>query len=206
LRRLFASTLLLCCAAGCPGPKQPPPTCDDSFIGDPSQPPQAILVVTDGLSGALADVAAGDAVPLSRPPQGGEVVYAAARVRNVNRCAVQFRGRFRDPTTMVELAFDGRSADLVVGADGWGRPDATQLSNLPNIPLCPDNDPTRDNVGTPAILEMAVADQHGHSVVATQTVVPTCSSPDAAARALCACECSHEPAAGRMCSINDGGL
>ena len=115
-------------------------------------------------------------MPLVRPPQGGQVTYAAARVRNINRCSVQFRGRFRDPATGNELGFDGRSADLVVGADGWGRPDVTQVSNLANIALCPDNDPTRDNQGKPAILEMAIADQHGHGVTVSQSVVPTCTS------------------------------
>jgi hypothetical protein len=206
LRRVVITTLLAGCLAACPGPNKPPPTCDDTFIGDPTQPPEAIIVVTDGLSGALADVNDGNAVPLVRPPQGGQVTYAAARVRNMNRCAVQFRGRFRDPTTMVELAFDGRSADLTVGADGWGRPDVTQLSNLTNIALCPDNDPTRDNQGQTALLEMTASDQQGHSVTVTASVVPTCTSPDAATRALCVCECSHLPASGRMCAPADGGL
>jgi hypothetical protein len=206
LRRALTTTLLAFCLAGCPGPKKPPPTCDDTFIGDPTQPPEAMIVVTDGLSGALADVDDGDAVPLVRPPQGGQVTYAAARVRNMNRCAVQFRGRFRDPTTMAELGFDGRSADLIVDADGWGRPDVTHLSNLANIALCPDNDPTRDNEGKPALLEITSTDQHGHSVMMTATVVPTCTSPDAAMRALCVCECNHLPAGGRTCAPVDGGL
>jgi hypothetical protein len=206
LRRLVITALLAGCVAGCPAPKKPPPMCDDTFIGDPTQPPEAMIVVTDGLSGALADVNDGDAVPLVRPPQGGQVTYAAARVRNMNRCGVQFRGRFRDPTTMFELAFDGRSADLTVGADGWGRPDATQLSNLTNIALCPDSDPTRDNQGKTALLEITSTDQHGHSVTMTASVVPTCTSPDAAMRALCVCECSHLPASGRMCTPIDGGL
>jgi hypothetical protein len=206
LRRVVTTTLLACCLAGCPAPKKPPPTCDDTFIGDPTQPPEAMIVVTDGLSGALADVSDGDLVPLVRPPQGGQVTYAAARVRNMNRCAVQFRGRFRDPTTMVELGFDGRSADLIVDADGWGRPDVTHLSNLANIALCPDNDPTRDNQGKTAILEIMSTDQHGHSVTMTASVTPTCTSIDAAMRALCVCECSHLPASGRVCTTVDGGL
>lgn len=162
-------------------------------------------MVTDGFSGTLVDVAAGDPVPLVRPPQGGQVTYAAARVRNINRCSVQFRGRFRDPTTNNELGFDGRGADLIVGDDGWGRPDVTQVSDLANIPLCPDNDPTRDNQGQPALLEIAVADQHGHSVTVSKMVVPTCTAIDAAARALCVCECNHLPASGRMCGVVDGG-
>jgi hypothetical protein len=206
--RAALATLLLVCASGCPGPKPPPPPppCDDTFIGDPTQPPEAILVVTDGLSGVVDDVVAGGAVPLVRPPQGGQVTYAAARVRNMNRCAVQFRGRFRDPTTMVELGFDGRNADLVVGDDGWGRPDATQLSNLANIPLCPDNDPMRDNQGVPALLEIQVADQHGHTTTASLSVVPTCAAMDPAMKALCVCECNHLPASGRMCAMLDAGF
>lgn len=161
-------------------------------------------MVTDGLSGTLTDVHDGDLVPLSRPPQGGQVSYVAARVRNINRCAVQLQGRFRDPTTMVELGFDGRNVDLIAGADGWGRPDVTELANLANVPLCPDNDPVRDNVGVPALLEMRVADQHGHSVTVSQTVTPTCTVADPAMRALCNCECAHVPPSGRMCSP-DGG-
>ncbi len=202
------ATLLFVAVAGCGGPNKPPPppVCDDTFIGDPTLPPEAILVVTDGVSGTLVDVNAGDAVPLVRPPQGGQVTYAAARVRNINRCSVQFRGRFRDPTTMVELGFDGRNADLVVGADGWGRPDVTHLSNLANIPLCPDNDPVRDNQGTPALLEMAIADQHGHSVTQTLQVIPTCTAADPAMLALCVCECNHLPPGGRMCALPDLGM
>jgi hypothetical protein len=179
-------------------------TCDDSFIGDPTLPPEAVLVITDGLSSTLTDVLDGDLVPLVRPPQGGQVTYAGARVRNINRCSVQLRGRFRDPATNVELGFDGRNTDLVVGADGWGRPDGSQLANLANVPLCPDNDPVRDNAGVPAILEMAVADQHGHSVTVSQMVTPTCTVSDPAMRALCNCECSHLPASGRVCGL-DGG-
>ena len=152
----------------------------------------------------LVDVHDGDTTPLSRPPQGGQVTYAGARVRNINRCAVQFQGRYRDPTTMFELGFDGRNADLIVGDDGWGRPDVTQLSDLTNIPLCPDNDPVRDNVGVPAILEMTVADQHGHSVKVSQTVTPTCTVADPTMRALCNCECTHVPSTGRMCGADAG--
>jgi hypothetical protein len=204
--RLVVAALVVAALAGCPRTtKPPPPPCDDTFIGDPALPPEAILVVTDGLSGTLVDVGDGDAVPLLRPPQGGQVTYAGARVRNINRCSVQFRGRFRDPATGHELGFDGRSADLIVGDDGWGRPDAAQLSDLTNIALCPDNEQTRDNQGAPAILEMAVADQHGHSVTVSKTVVPTCTAVDAAMRALCVCECNHLPPSGRMCSTADGG-
>ena len=176
------------------------PTCDDTFIGDPSLPVEAVLVYTDGVSGMLADVTAGDEVPLARPPQGGQVSYVGARVRNINRCSVQFRARYRDPGTKVELGFDGRNADLVVDADGWGRPDVTQLSDLANVPLCPDNDPVRDNQGSRRCSKSWSSDQHGHSATVSAMVVPTCTASDATMQALCDCECNHSPAGGRMCA------
>jgi hypothetical protein len=181
-------------------------TCVDTFIGDPTQPPEAFLVVTDGLSPTLSDVNDGDAVPLVRPPQGGQVTYAAARVRNMYRCGVQFRGHYIDPATGNELAFDGRSANLVVGSDGWGRPDAAQLSSLANIAPCPDPFMTRDIEGQPAILEVDVADRHGHQLPLKKTVIPTCTAADPSAHALCVCECNRAPPAGmvRMCA-GDGG-
>lgn len=182
------------------------PTCDDTFIGDPTKPVEGVIVVTDGVTQTLTDVAVGDAVPLVRPPQGGQVTYAGARLRNLNRCHVQFRGRYRDPTTMMELAFDGRNVDLVVGDDGWGRPDATNPANFANIAPCPDPFTDRDIQGTTALLEMAVEDQHGHSLTLSVPVVPTCTASDPAARALCVCECSRlPPDMMRSCAPADGG-
>src|SRR5437762_10927995 len=97
-------------------------TCDDTFIGDAAQPPEGVLVATDGVTPTMVDVKAGDAVALVRPPQGGQVVYVALRVRNMNRCSVKMSGRFRDAQSGGEVAFDARSVDLIVGSDGWGRP------------------------------------------------------------------------------------
>jgi hypothetical protein len=181
-------------AAGCGDHPPPIPTCDDTFVGDPSLPPEAVLVVTDGVSEMLVDVASGDAVPLVRPPQGGQVTYAAARVRNIYRCAVQLRGRYRDPDTNEELGFDGRTTDLQVGDDGWLRPAVTLLSDFANVPLCPDYSTTRDNVGTLTTLEVTAIDQHGHSVTVSQLVVPTCTATDPAVHDWCVCECSKLPA------------
>src|SRR5262249_38818832 len=207
--RIALATLLCLCAAACGDKKPPPPSCDDTFIGDPSLPPEGVLVVTDGVMATLSDVGDGAMVPLVRPPQGGQVTYAGARVRNMNRCGVQFTGRFRDPATRAELGFDRRSTDLIVGGDGWGRPDPAELSTLANIPLCPDFDPIRDMQGVTALLEITVQDRHQHMVMLSRSVVPTCVASDAAVRALCVCECSHLPAGSmRACGsgVGDGGM
>jgi hypothetical protein len=193
-------------AAGCGDKKPVVPSCEDRFLGDPGQPPEGVLVVTDGISQTLTDIAAGAAVPLVRPPQGGQVTYAAARVRNVNRCHVQFRGRYRDPTSGDELGFDGRTLDLVVGDDGWGRPDARNPANFDNIAPCPDPFTDRDIQGTTALLEITIVDAKGRTLTLSQPVVPTCMQGDPAARALCVCECSRLPADRmRSCSL-DGGI
>jgi len=190
LRPSLFVVALAALVAGCPKPPNKPCL----FIGDPAQPPQAVLIVTDG-SGTSVEVHDGDQVPLERPPQGGQVTYAAARIKNMSSCGVMFRGRYRDPASGHELGFDGRNADLVVGADGWAQPDAHLLSNFANIAPCPDYDPMRDIQGTPALLEVAVSDQDGRKITVTQTVTPTCMQSDAQAQAqaVCVCECSRLP-------------
>ncbi len=197
---LLATTTLL---ASCP---DAPDKCP--FVGDPALPPEAVLIVTDGLSNLAVDVADGDTVPLVRPPQGGQVTYAAARVRNMSTCGIQFRGRYRNPDNGNEIAFEARSANVSIDSDGWARPDASQLSEFSNIPPCPDYDPNRDVHGTTMLLEMKVLDCDGRSVTVTRTVVPTCVGGDAAAEALCVCECSRLPPSGQHnCGdrISDGG-
>jgi hypothetical protein len=154
--------------------------------------------VTDGVAPPV-DVNAGDAVPLVAPPQGGDVTYASARVRNLNSCDVTFRGRLSDPVTNDELGFESRSANLVVGSDGWGRVPLPVTSYFTNIPLCPDNNGF-DLQGRAATLTVTVEDKHGLTASASQPVVPTCDAQDPAARSLCLCNCSALKDMGdRMC-------
>jgi hypothetical protein len=108
---------------------------------------------------------------------------------------------------MKELGLDARSIDLIVGADGWGRPDPTQLSTLANVAPCPDPFTDRDIDGVPALLEMTVTDQKGLSVMVTQTVVPTCTAADATSLAVCQCECRRAPVdMGPRCAASDLGM
>jgi hypothetical protein len=196
--------LLLLVVAGCPPnkPTPPPDNCKNVFIGDPSQPIEAVLAVSDGVAPTTTDVKDGDAVPLVQPPQGGEVTYATARVRNLNSCHVTFNGRFSDPVTNAEIGFDGRSINLVVGSDGWGRADIAQNASFSNIPACPDYS-AQDVQGRSLILEMYVRDSTGRNTVVSHRVVPTCMQADATDRALCVCACSAGFVPGR-CGA-DGG-
>jgi hypothetical protein len=137
-------------------------------------------------------VNAGDPVPLVAPPQGGEVTYVAARVRNVGSCGVKIAARLSDPISGNEIGFDARQADLMVGRDGWGRPPATGNAYFANVPLCPDY-MTFDVQGRAALLSVTVTDHAGRTATASQMVVPTCTQSDPMARSLCQCICSVQP-------------
>jgi hypothetical protein len=128
-------------------------------------------------------------VPLVAPPQGGDVLYAAARVRNMDSCSVQVSGQLSDPATGNELAFDSRPADLVAGSDGWGRPPDPIVAYVSNLPLCPDNN-TVDIQGRPAKLTVTMKDKAGRVASVSQMVVPTCMQGDPVERNLCVCDCS----------------
>jgi hypothetical protein len=186
-------------AAGC----DDPPPCHDRFIGDAHLQPEATPLVTDGTSGALTDIAAGDHLPLERPPQGGFVLYLGLRARNLDGCGVKLSGQLRDPDTNHELAFDARTIDLVPTADGWGVPDARQFANFANVPACPDygTEDIRDRALT---LSLTVTDKQKRSANATLPVVPSCTLADPDLQFQCTCECAANYSLGK-CKPSDAG-
>jgi hypothetical protein len=194
--------MLLAGVAGCGEPRKV--TCAAGFIGDPSKPPQAVMVYTDGASQVLSEARVGQAIPLEPPPQGGYVMYLAARVLNMDAC-VEFRGNLKDPTTGSQVGFDARDSRLRVQRDGWGWPDPTSNSNLSNVNGCPDYS-TRDVQDQTYTLEMTVADRDGRSVAVTQPIVPTCMLSDPATKADCICACSANYVLGKCTSSSDGGV
>jgi hypothetical protein len=199
LRRL--ALLLLTFAATCGGPPQP--ACPAGFIGDPSLPPEAQMVYTDGVSQQILDVSAGMAIPLVPPPQGGYVMYLAARVRNMDSC-VEFRGTLRDPVTGDEVGFDARGSTLEMHDDGWGWPKAISNANLSNVNGCPDYSAS-DVQGRGYTLEMQVVDKSGRSITVSQPIVPTCMLTNAADQADCICTCSANYVLGKCTPSVDGG-
>src|SRR5437868_15357474 len=110
---------LLC--AGCPSP----PRCAAGFIGDPKLPPELQMLITDGASQMFSLVMMGQPANVQPPPQGGYVLYVGAQARNLDACGVSVQGQLRDPATNDQLGFDARTANLILGADGWGRRDPT---------------------------------------------------------------------------------
>jgi hypothetical protein len=174
-------------AGGCPGPARGP--CTNQFVGDPSLPVEAKLLVTDGISQVQREVQPGDPVPLEPPPQGGYVLYVGVAARNLNTCSVTLAGTLRDPDTNAQLGRDGRNPDLLVGADGWARTDPSDNSHVTNVNACPDYGAT-DRQGQRLILRLDLTDRAGRHGSASAPVVPTCAQPNAKSQFDCICTCS----------------
>jgi hypothetical protein len=186
-------------SAGCPSS----PKCKAGFIGDPTQTPQAVMVWTDGVSQQLGEVSDGQAIPLEPPPQGGYVMYLAARILNMDAC-VTFSGNLKDPDNGHQVGYDARGSTVVQRPDGWGWPDPSSNANLSNVNGCPDYTP-KDVHGKPYTLEMTVQDKSGHTAFVSQTIVPTCMLSDPATQADCICTCSANYTLGKCSMLVDGG-
>jgi hypothetical protein len=197
--RLAALAVLALAAAGCP---QKPVKCQEPFAGDPSQPLEAEAVLD--VNGQLVDVAAGQVVDVEPPPQGGYVVYAGVRARNLDPCGVYQRAQFRDAATLAAVPdLDGRNSDLHATGDGWWAPGSlSDFSSLPNVPVCPDH-----TGGTPLgrrlVLEVTVTDRGGRSARVTSPAV-TLRCPPGPCFADCTCTCAAGYVEG-ACSNVDGG-
>ena len=188
--------------AGC----STPPTCPAGFIGDSTQAPEAVLLITDGVSHVLKEVHQGDAIPLEPPPQGGYVFYVGAKVRNVDACGIQLAGTLRDPDSGDRIGYDARTTDLLLTADGWGQPDPGNNANVANVNGCPDYG-AKDVQGKPYQLEMYATDRSGRTAKVTASVVPTCMQSNPLVQQDCLCNCSANYMLGKTCMPGnpDGG-
>jgi hypothetical protein len=184
VRTLLA--LIAVAAAACDDPK---PRCPAGFIGDPSKPTEATMLISDGTSGTENPIAPHDPLPLEPPPQGGYVSYVGTAARNLDGCGVELRGTLRDPDTGAQLGFDARTTDLVRGADGWGRSNAANNANLSNVNICPDYS-SKDRQGQEFILELQVVDRGHRTATVSMPVVPTCNLTNPLVQADCLCTCS----------------
>ena len=128
------------------------------------------------------------AVPLLDAPQGGDVLFAAARIKNVDSCGMNFTGDLRDPGTNRVIGLEGRPVNLRLASDGFLEPaDPQSLSDWSNIPVCPSAAATRAIVGSAYLLELKIEDGGGRTAFASMTVVPFCGNPSTAdyCHALC---------------------
>ena len=189
--------------SGCPAP--PPPECRSRFAGDPEKPLEALLAVAEPTDGGarLVEVKDGDRVVLQPPPQGGFVLYAGARVRNLDPCGATIGGLLRDPKSgAVRSNTDRRSTDFELeGGSPYLVPRAlATFSTVANVPACPDD--LGQGVAEQMLrLEVKVADRGGRETTVSRLVVPICPGGPCGDECRCICGPGYFPG---KC-VPDGG-
>ena len=146
-------------------------------------------------SGNLKVLADGDALGLAVPGQGGYVLYAGVRARNLQACGVTMSAQLVDGTTGQSLTgLDQRQSDLTTPSGDYFLPANDELLfALPNIPACPD--PLGKGVqGKSIVLQVTVTDRTRFKAATVRVnVVPTCPQ---SLQANCQCVCGPNYQAG----------
>lgn len=190
-------------AAGC-GPDPTPPAdagadvhvgCMLPFIGDSTKATEIELIAlkTDYTS---VPVVEGDSVALIFPPQGGRVIFAGVRARNIDPCGIQLSGLLRDRDT-AQIRVDSRTINLAATTDGWGASSEGDIASFANVPMCPNQWSATNIYGTSYELEVSITDRAKHKTTKKVTVIPACAEPENAVE--CACICRGGYVLGEMC-------
>lgn len=170
--------------------------CTLPFIGDSTKPTEIELIALKA-DYTSAPVAEGDGVALLFPPQGGRVIFAGVRARNIDPCNLQLSGAMRDLGT-AQLRVDSRTINLEPTSDGWGQSSDADVASFANVPMCPNQWSKTDIYGTKYELEISITDRAKHTTTKKVTVIPACAEPDNAAE--CTCICRGGYLLGEMCS------
>lgn len=189
LRRLALAAALAACtddSAPCP-----------DFVGD-SNAGVELELSTLNPSGTAAPLADGARVRLVLPPQGGRVVFAGVRAKNICAGAVQVTASLRDDCTGRIIGLEGRPIVLARDADGWAAaPAPSELSSYANIAVCPNHVAARDLYDTPYRLELTLKDRLGRSATKNLSVTPGCDTASEAEE--CRCLCQRDYVLGQSC-------
>lgn len=192
----FSVSLALAAACGpSPAPSSDagadaePHGCTTGFVGDASKDVEIAITVI-GTSPTATLVNEGDVVPVIFPPQGGRVIFAGARAKNLDACGVTLTGAVRDLATK-QVRVDARTVNLLPAADGFVETDPTDFSTFSNVPVCPNQWSDTDIFGTEYELEITIADRAGRTATKTLRVTPECAEPDRKAECLCICKAGY---------------
>jgi len=195
--RVLALAALLVC--GCPKDDDP---CQLGFIGDRSAAPELEVIVLDP-DGTVRAIADGAGAPLIEPPQGGRVIFAGVRARNVDACAATLTGALRDSTSN-HVMVDTRTINLVAQSGGTGGSTPDEASTFANVPVCPNQWSQRDVFGQDYTLEITLIDRQQRRVTKNLRVQPMCAEPGGKLTE-CLCICKKGYVLGEPCTP-DGGV
>jgi hypothetical protein len=199
---LSAASLAACALAalslnGCPnGPVNPPDDgglgCKLAYNGDKAADVELEVITLDPDYKEQALMDGGDASILV-PPQGGRVIFAGVRAKNLDPCGVRLSGALRD-TTNSEVRLDTRTVNLTLAPDGWSESDAADISSFSNIPVCSNTWASTDVFDQKFTLVISVKDRDGKSKQVEMTAVPRCDEKrildgqDIQKECLCICK------------------
>lgn len=175
--------------------------CERRFVGD--QGAQVELEMVSVRDGALVPVVDDSDVDLIVPPQGGLIVLAGARARNLSAGPIELSAWLLDEESGDVFGLESRPAELAEAEDGWAqpvRPDS--LASLSNIAACPSSGLPRDLYDQPWTLVVRVTDCADRSGEAAVRVTPRCAPPT---EDTCRCICDEDYRLGDVCSAADAG-
>ena len=203
----FVTTINL---SACSTPSNPPSE-DAGIIGGCTLPyvgnrdvPMELNIVALGPNGKLVPIEDGSDITLMFPPQGGRVVFAGVRARNVDPCGVRLSGALRDPVSK-QVRLDSRIINLQVADDGYGQSDVGDIFTFANISACPNQWSDQDLMDVPYELTVTLSDKDEKKVTKIWQVIPRCDEPGQIGG--CRCQCDSEYILGMVCSgLPDGGL
>jgi hypothetical protein len=198
LLAFVATTSIVACSA------PPVPPADDGgitggcilpYVGDKNAPME-MDVIALGVGGKLATLSDGSDISLIFPPQGGRVVFAGVRARNVNPCGVRLAGAIRDPLSK-QVRIDNRILNLQVTADGYAQSDPGDISAFSNIASCPNQWSAQDMMDLPYELTVTLTDTDDKKVTKVLQVIPRCDEPGEIDG--CRCICAADYVLGMVC-------
>jgi hypothetical protein len=198
VRGLLTGAVAALALGGCPDAPAPGIPC---LVGDQAVPAelQVVFRTPEGVAASLVD---GGLVPLTRAPQGGEVLLIGVRVNHVDVCGATLQVALKDPCTGYVQGIEGRPVTWRLAADGFAEPaQPAELSDYANVAVCPVANSSRDIDDNVWQLEVRFAQANKPPMIQTLTVRPTCagaSSPDG-----CRCDCD---ATGDCAPEIDGGV
>lgn len=186
MRILFPSVTALTfagltlCLGGCPNdPPEPPGDagsdaqgCQLDYVGDEKADIELEVITLDPEYSA-SPLAVGGSTSILIPPQGGRVIFAGVRAKNLDPCGVRLAGAVRDPASN-QVRIDTRTLNLDVADDGWAQSDETDISTFSNIPVCSNNWAETDIFDQTFTLVVSVRDRSGKEAKAEIAMVPRC--------------------------------
>jgi hypothetical protein len=139
----------------------------------------------------------GDDIEIQLALQGGQVIYVAGQLENLQGDIARIESKLIDPETMEVRVEDRRSIVMkpVPGEANLWQPDIRSRSQVSHLVVCPNDEP-RSIVGEPWIIEITMSDLDGpRSVTESLTITPVCRQPSGDPQELCTCQCEadYEP-------------